>query len=85
MVYVCTFSSIIGSTSVIPDACPRPRSGIQMINRNPGSLLFPSFVKRKTLDSCFRRNDSSGVVGYFHANADHDVGSPGFCQRMSIQ
>ncbi len=36
--------------SVIPD-----------LIRDPGFFLFPSFVKRTTLDSCFRRNDSRGA------------------------
>ena len=33
---------------------------------NPVSLLFPQPAGIKTLDSCFRRNDNPGVVGYFH-------------------
>ena len=44
------------SPSVILDAFLFLSSSTFVIE-DPGSLPFPSFVRRTTLDSCFRRND----------------------------
>ena len=39
---------------------------LDISNRGSSVVVFSSSVKRKTLDSCFRRNDSFGVsLGFF--------------------
>ena len=46
--------------SVIPD----------ISNRESRVVAFSSVLRIKTLDSCFRRNDSLGVFGYFHTKSE---------------